>query len=81
MIAIGKTYTDGWGKEHRVAGIVPAHPEWVWAIGGFWFRQSDGRKIVYPLMDPSKPDGPRRHVPGTGASNWDLKVEKEESHA
>jgi hypothetical protein len=29
MIEIGKTYTDGWGKEHRVAGVVTAHPEWV----------------------------------------------------
>lgn len=77
VIEIGKTYKDGWGAEHRVAGLVASNPEWVWTIGGFWFRKSDGRKIAYTLVDSSKPDGIRRHAPASRATHWDLVIPKE----
>lgn len=67
MLEIGEAYKDGWGKEHTVAGIVKIHPEWVWTIGGFWFRQSDGRKISYNPKNGT-------HAPAERPSNWDLKV-------
>ncbi len=69
-IEIGKTYRDGWGKEHRVAGVVTLHPEWVWTIGGFWFRQSDGRKISY-LPKKGTTDG-YTHAPSERQTHWDL---------
>lgn len=46
-IEIGKRYRDGWGHEHRVAGLTKDNAEWVWTIGGEWFRLSDGRKVTY----------------------------------
>lgn len=73
-LEIGKEYTDGWGTAQKVAGTVKGHPEWVWTVQGHWFRQADGRKIAYVLVDQTKPDGARRHVPAARVSNWDLKV-------
>jgi len=46
-IEIGKTYRDGWGNQHRVAGLTKVNAKWAWTIGGEWFRLSDGRKITY----------------------------------
>lgn len=74
MLEIGKTYTDGWGVSHTVGGITKVNPDWVWTIQGNWYRKSDGRRVGYVLSDPTKPDGPRRHVPAAKPSNWDLKV-------
>lgn len=66
-IEIGKTYVDGWGSSHRIAGITKDYPEWGWSIGGFWFRISDGRKITY-----TKDGG---HHPISKPSAWDLREE------
>lgn len=75
MLEIGKTYVDGWGAERRVMGPTRVSPDWVWTLQGDWYRQSDGRKIGYVLMDKTKPDGPRRHEPMAKPSMWDLKID------
>jgi len=76
MLEIGKKYTDGWGSIHEVGGVTKANPDWVWTIQGNWYRQSDGRRIAYLLVDPTKPDGERRHVASKNPSNWDLRIVK-----
>lgn len=73
-LVIGKKYEDGWGVVQEIGGVVRENPEWVWTIQGNWFRQSDGRKIGYVLIDVDRPDGSRRHMPAAKPSNWDLKI-------
>lgn len=63
----GVEYVDGWGNSHCVMGPTKVNPEWVWTLGGFWFRRSDGRKINYSAS--------RGSYPQDTASNWDLKGE------
>ena len=75
-LEVGKKYTDGWGVTQTIGGVVKDHPEWVWSIQGNWYRESDGRKIAYLLIDrKGHLDGARHHVPAERPSNWDLKTE------
>jgi hypothetical protein len=72
MIEIGKKYRDGWGAEHKIGGTTAVNSDWVYSIQGSWFRKDDGRYIGYRLIDPTKPDSTRRHVPSEHKTNWDL---------
>lgn len=71
----GKKYKDGWGAEQTVGGVTAVNPDWVWTIQGNWYRQSDGRYVGYRLIDPSRPNGPARHVVAEKRSNWDLVID------
>jgi len=73
MLEIGKQYKDGWGVVQTIGGITKVNPDWVWTIQGEWYRQSDGRKIDYPLVDKTRPDGARRHAVAKKATHWDLR--------
>jgi len=73
-LEIGKKYVDGWGAEQEIGGPVKENPEWVWTIQGNWYRQADGRKIMYVLVDGTRHDGPRRHTAAAKPSSWDLRV-------
>jgi hypothetical protein len=75
VIEIGKKYADGWGAEHTVGGVVKVNPEWVWTIQGNWYRQADGRRVMYVLIDATRHDGPRRHIPAAKPSSWDLRCD------
>ena len=75
MLEIGKKYKDGWGIVQTIGGPTKVNPEWVWTIQGEWYRQSDGRKITYLLVDASKPGGARRHAPAKAATYWDLRLD------
>ena len=46
-IEVGKIYKDGWGSEFTIQGIVPANPEWVWSLQGFWFEAATGCRLTY----------------------------------
>lgn len=71
-VEVGKTYTDGWGVDHAIAGETALNPDWVFSIQGSWFRKTDGRYIAFVLIDKSKTDGGRRHVAAERPSKWDL---------
>ncbi len=45
-IEIGKTYVDGWGKEHTIGGRTVKNKDWYYTTGGDWFDYL-GRKVWY----------------------------------
>lgn len=72
IVETGKQYTDGWGMTHVIGGETSINRDWVWSVQGTWFRKSDGRYIAFQLINESRPDGGRRHVPADRPSKWDL---------
>ena len=73
-LVIGKKYADGWGVVHEIGGVTKENPDWVRTIQGKWYRQTYGRKIAYVLVDKTRPDGSRRHVPAEKSTYWDLRI-------
>lgn len=70
----GGQYRNGQGRVVTIGGPCVDHPEWVWGLHGEWYRRSDGRVIVYRLVDPKgHMSGPYHHIPEEITTSRDLK--------
>jgi hypothetical protein len=47
MLEDGRTYRNGWGDRHTIAGTCKEHPEWCYTNGGEWFVRATGQALRY----------------------------------